>query len=64
MEKPKNWDNVQANTGDYESLKFYTTDSIQTLVELSESISSIYNNEGNSFTKTLTSDTIIGEKSI
>lgn len=43
---------------------FLTNDSIQTLVELSEAISSIYNNEGNSFTKTLTSDTIISEKSI
>ena len=43
---------------------FLTNDGIQKIVELSESISSIYNNEGNSFTKTLTSDTIIGEKSI
>ena len=60
----KYYSNLYNNELDYESLKFYTTDSIQTLVELSESISSIYNNEGNSFTKTLTSDTIIGEKSI
>ena len=43
---------------------FLTNDGIQKIVELSESISSIYNDEGNSFTKTLTSDTIIGEKSI
>ena len=42
----KYYSNLYNNELDYESLKFYTTDSIQTLVELSESISSIYNNEG------------------